>query len=187
MKKIVCISLCVLLCVPLLALSAFAESTSTVFVSLPSNPDFNANIIINGRGDGSLGNPVSAPVPVGSVFSINVGATNGSSNRLVLVSYNGVRLSTDPDNPTVIPYSTNISFTGSLGLYYTYYAYIEPPSPLDELGVSDGVSSFIGFSGDVLHFITNNSAILTLLGLSVGLCLVIPFGISKLKELVKGY
>lgn len=52
--------------------------------------------------------------------------------------------------------------------------------------VSTGVSSSIGFVGQVLNFITSNVSILAIVGLSIGLA-IIPFAVVKLKEFVKGY
>lgn len=188
MKKIVCISLCVFLCVPLLALSVFAD-LSVECVASSASLDL-INVAVNGRG-GEPSNPYSFSLPVGVVVTLRFTRYNsetGSNLGSFEPSYNGVVLSRDSSNPTVIPYSSSFSLDCSpSAAIYSYYVYLSEPSALDNLDVSAGVSSFIGFGGDVLHFITSNSAILTLLGLSVGLCLVIPFGISKIKELVKGY
>lgn len=201
MKKIVCISLCALLCVPLLALSAFAddvlETDSSVFRGTSYNITFNAlsrplrTIVIdgvevfNGNYDSSASS-VTISLPAGD-HTLSGTLWNDSSNfRYLYVQLDNVQLSRDSSAPTSVPYSDSLTFvcTGNSSIL-TYYFTLEPLNPL--VPVSDGVSSFIGFGGDVLHFITSNSAILTLLGLSVGLCLVIPFGISKIKVLVKGY
>lgn len=53
--------------------------------------------------------------------------------------------------------------------------------------VSDGVSSSIGWFGSVLSNLIASPYVLPLVGLSVALCFIIPFGISKIKELIKGY
>lgn len=201
MRKIVCVSLCVLLCVPLLVLSAFADDVlvadSSVFRGSGYNITFNAlsrplrTIVIDGVEVFNRSYDVSATtftisLPAGD-HTLSGTLWNDSSNfRYLYVQLDNVLLSTDSSSPTFIPHSDSLTFvcTGN-SANFTYYFTLEPVDPLSP--VNDGVSTFIGFGGDILHFITNNSAILTLLGLSVALCLVIPFGISKIKALVKGY
>lgn len=52
---------------------------------------------------------------------------------------------------------------------------------------SQGVNYSIGFAGEVLDFILSSQGILALLGLSIALCLIVPFSIRKIKDFVKGY
>lgn len=208
MKKIVCISLCVLLCVPLLALSAFAEDVletdssslrSVVSSSSLSNFTFSLTpsryrfhtLVIDGVTyiDATFESDISSfviPLSVGSHSISGSVWANSTTSRPIYPFFGDTPFSSDSSSPLSIPFSDYISIVLShTSDVHLFYFNLEEPTPL--YPVDNGVSSFIGFCGDVLHFITNNSAILTLLGLSVALCLVIPFGISKLKELVKGY
>ena len=61
------------------------------------------------------------------------------------------------------------------------------PSPLDNFGVSDGVSTSIGWFGSVLSNLVASPAVLSLVGLAVALFCVLPFGITTIKNLMKGY
>ena len=62
--------------------------------------------------------------------------------------------------------------------------YAPVPAPFGG-SVSDGVSSSVGFAGQVLDFIVD-SPILICVGISVGVFLC-GFAISKIKDLIKGY
>lgn len=176
MKKIICISLCVLLCVPLLAFSAFADDSSFYFVYPSGNILNSANISVDGVYYTVYNEP--ALVTVSSNNTLTLSSPN-------VLSYDGNIVSNDSNSPTVVFVGDTITVDSSFSSSSAYYIVLVERDPFAP--VNEGVSSFIGFGGDVLRFITNNSAILTLLGLSVALCVVIPFGITKIKELVKGY
>lgn len=49
------------------------------------------------------------------------------------------------------------------------------------------VDTPITFFGQVLNFITGNTGLISLVGLSVALFCILPFGIGKVKEFIKGY
>lgn len=189
MKKILVVLSCVALVLPLLALSAFAVNSVQGVFSVDFSTPYLIRVSVDGVTIGDASDPFSVSLPVGRVVSVGARAVaEGYPGDLFSVLYNGERLSTDPSNPTVIPYSSAISFSCvSRGGALNYYIFIENPSPLDELNVSSGVESSVSFTGQVLSFLTSNSNTIVLIGLSVAMFAILPFGISKIKQLIKGY
>lgn len=74
---------------------------------------------------------------------------------------------------------------GSLNVpFYEWYSSFPSAS---EVSVSDGVSSFISWVGNVLTQLVSSTYVLPLVGLAVALFCVLPFGITTIKNLMKGY
>ena len=129
--------------------------------------------------------------PAGFRFTMSI-VPSGSSYG----SEGDITPSVDSDSPTILHYPSDdssyvirffFSTASSFPQTSYYFLFGDFLSPLDNLDVSDGVQASINYSGQVLNMITTTPAILTLLGLCIALSLVLPFGIRKLKEIIKGY
>lgn len=194
MKKFLIILSCVALLLPAAALSAFADSSYNVVnnvgaavvlrvVDLSDGSSFDASIASSG---GSLS------LPEGLSFSLRC-IYNGSSYVSVFYRVLGSSAlyspSTDSSNPTVISDNFDCFVLGPSGSTSSTFYYFSTPSPdpFEELGVNDGVDSSISYTGQVLSFLANNTTTLVLIGLSVAMFAVLPFAISKIKQLIKGY
>lgn len=195
MKKTLIVLACIALVLPLFALSAFAETmtpledgvaVSSLYFDLDSVEFVPYGVQTEWSLLGNASTYVNGQTYL--IKSLFIGFNNFVLGGLLYYdspsggSFN-VDLTTRPDWSGVITLST--PSVPPSGFVDWYNSLIPPPSVLNP--VNDGVNTFIGYGGDVLHFITNNSTLLFLIGLSVGLCLVIPFGVSKIKDLLKGY
>lgn len=208
MKKIVKISVaiclivscCLIFCVPGFA----SESVSATVLNLNgSSGQLNVHIYPASSSDAGPLYSVSNSGDVTVSFSPDV--TNAIiANSTAPVYYKCgyqtasnspvTTFSSDPQNPTVIDYQTfyricvTSTTASSLDASRTYFVY-HGPDPLGPGGwnVSNGLTVAFGFLGDVLDDLVMIPAILGCVGLSVALFAVLPWGIKKLKSLIKGY
>lgn len=195
MKKIVCISLCVLLCVPLLALSAFADNSNLVNCTFTavSNFTFRLYTLDSSTVFSEYSQSVSSlsfSLSCDDVHSFTSTGYMGSesSQRNLALYYNDSLVSYDSSSPTLISYTSSASFECRMtSTANPQYFVIESPPPDPLAPVNDGVDLSISFTGQVLTFLTSNSTTIFLIGLSVAMFAVLPYGIRKIKQLIKGY
>lgn len=106
-----------------------------------------------------------------------IGSSN-FSDETTLISSNGSLVS---GWDGIIYFDSVTSFPLNFVNWYNSF-----PNGVDG-NVSDGVSSFISWTGNVLTDLVSNPSILVLVGLSIAMLAVLPWGISKIKSLIKGY
>ena len=190
MKKFFCIFLISCLFVSSLVVSSFAEETVTVTVHNLTNTTKTFGYRLNGSSDSYVQQSILPNDSASFTFSLdtvyeyaNYGSGFLSTNSSTLSPSDPGTVSSDSLNPTVLSSTITDLYIGqyiSSGLFY--FTFVAPADP-----IGDGVGSQVGFVGQILDFITGNSFIVALVGLSIGMCFVVPFGIRKLKGLIKGY
>lgn len=194
MKKVLIVLACIALVLPLFALSAFADDEPVSF-SISNISGHSVNLYIN-NWNSSIANISSGSSYVctraDEDLAIRAPTYSGGANfyyKIFLDSAGTNLVSSDSSNPTLLsPNDVLYLLDNGSSSPLTFYVRLVTPVPPNPLApVDDGVNTFIGYGGQVLSFLANNSTLLFLIGLSVGLCLVIPFGVSKIKDLLKGY